>query len=346
MSIPAIDGLSTHYDSAPETSEQHDRLRNVTTRPERKRNWDTYNQDLMKGCMDEFKALLSSQLAIQDDRLSKSLFEAVGEIKTQCSEVKDELSTLNSSVSNIREELDAIKNQYSNVTRSISVLKEGQSSILSDFKSLTESFEFSSGQIRDLNERVKKVETSAKLPGKVESEIAILRSTVNDLQYRLHQQQQWDRQQNLEVTGVPESKNENLIELTIKIAKLAGVDLVREDIIHAVRIQPLVSNPKRPKSIVIKLNNRTHKDKILAGLHKKMLTTLDLSMSMAGDNARVYVAEHLTVENKRLFKACRDARKAKDYKFCWVKNGRLFMRKNDTSPVIHIKQDTDLQKLH
>lgn len=204
----------THYDSAPELTDGKDRFKNVSTRNDRKRSRDDYNEDSIKGYMDQLMANLSTSLADQDRKFSKCLHAAVEDIKAQNIEVKNELTSINLSVANIRNELETVRNQYNEVTHSVSKLKDGQASILSDFKSLTNSVEYNSGQLNDLKDGLNKVESAAKIPAAAQSEINSLRSTVNDLQYRLQQQQQRDRLLNLEVTGVPEIKNEDLMNIT------------------------------------------------------------------------------------------------------------------------------------
>lgn len=59
----------------------------------------------------------------------------------------------------------------------------------------------------------------------------------------------------------------------------------------------------------------------------------------------VYVSEHLTLANKKLHAATRATAKEKGYKYVWIRNGRIFIRKNNECPSMVIRRE-DLKKKH
>lgn len=59
----------------------------------------------------------------------------------------------------------------------------------------------------------------------------------------------------------------------------------------------------------------------------------------------LYLNEHLCVENKILLGKARQVKRDKDWKFVWVSQGRILMRKAEKSPVLHITCDADLAKV-
>lgn len=324
----------------PNAADERHRAMNVATRTKRSR--DDLNKDAMETCMMELKKMLTTGLQEQSDNFI-SLQKSIAGITEQNIEHSTKLAIINSSITEIRNEIDSVRTQYKQVEQSLSGIKNSQDYLTEEFKSLTNSFEFASAQQKKLEERLEKVEIAATIPEKVESELSTLRTQVRDLKYELQQQQQWERILNLEISGIPEVLSENLPDLVVKIARHAGVDLFLDDIGHVTRVQPRMKQPDRPKSIVVKLKKRLHKDNIIAGLRKKEPTTLDIGMS--GEPKRFYVSEHMTVDNKILYKKCRAAAKAKGYEFTWIKNCRIFVRKNETSPHILIRNDTDLNKI-
>lgn len=333
---------SSTGDSGSEMGDETHRAKNVTYRHERKRNRDHLNDDILKDYMENFRIMISTSFEDQDNKFSSRLEDAVSEIKAQNASVNAELITINDGLTNIRSEIKSLENQYNEVMQSFTTMKSEQTRIVTQLDELVKSHKFDSELIKDVDSRLKKVEVAAN-PEKVESDINLLRSSVSKMQIELNEYQQRERQLNLEIFGIPESRNEDLIDITIRLANYAGVDLKHDNIIHATRIQPLVKVPDRPKSVVIKLRNRIDKDNILAGLRKKQLSTLDIQMP--GESKRIFVNEHLTVSNKKIYKACRVAAAEKGFKYCWVKNCRIFLRKSDTSPIIHIKDESDMKKL-
>ncbi|CAH2108022.1 unnamed protein product [Euphydryas editha] len=54
-------------------------------------------------------------------------------------------------------------------------------------------------------------------------------------------------------------------------------------------------------------------------------------LGMAGDKKPIYVIEHLSPALKSLHAATRLKAKQKDYKFVWVKSGRIYVRKNEST---------------
>ena len=49
--------------------------------------------------------------------------------------------------------------------------------------------------------------------------------------------------------------------------------------------------------------------------------------------------------NKALFKCCLKTKKDLNYKYIWTSNGRIYLRKNDESQRIYIKNKDQLTKL-
>lgn len=165
-----------------------------------------------------------------------------------------------------------------------------------------------------------------------------------ELQSQINKQQQGARMSNIEIVGLPESPNESTEDLVIAIANYAGVTLQCDQIESVHRVQPMRKVEGRPKPIVAKLQTRMLKDKIIAGLRKSNgISTRDVGL--AGNNRKFFVNEHLTPENKQLLNAVKTRAKTKSFKFIWVRNCNIFLRKNEESPVITISSIKDLQKI-
>lgn len=158
-------------------------------------------------------------------------------------------------------------------------------------------------------------------------------------------QEQWARAQNIEVIGVPETKDESAVELIIKVAAQTGVKLQSSEIEFAHRVQP-----RRPASagasraIVARFRQRSTKDAVVAASRKhRNITSKELGMG--GEIKKIYVNEHLTKENKQLLKLCKEKSSQYHYKYVWTKNCRIYMRKTDTSPPFPILSLQDLDKI-
>lgn len=292
--------------------------------------------------LDSFSLDISMKLASLKSDFTLAISELMNDIKTN---IKSDLASITLSISELRDGLNAAKTEYNGIADCIKDMINKQLLITSELSDIKTSLEFTMNKQTELENKVKKIDDNSRISQTMETELAELRLNIQELKHEIQQHDQWERVLNLEINGVPETKNEDLLDITIKIAKYAEVDLQPEDIAHTTRIKPRQNNSGHPKSIIVKLKNRLHKDNILANIRKKRgLSTLDISM--VGESRRIFVNEHLTVANKILHKKCREIAKSKSYQYVWIKNCKLFVKKNENSPVIYIKNELDLCKIH
>ena len=178
------------------------------------------------------------------------------------------------------------------------------------------------------------------------SSIDLLNEQISNLQVDLNTILQRDRLQNLEITGIPDKSSENLSTYIINIAKFVGTDMTVQEIEYATRAQPRTRNPNIPRTIIVKLKSRLLKDTIISGVRaKKIITTKDIGIS-SSQPLRIYINEHLTPSNKLLYLQARKKKAvAVGFEFLWVRDGKIFARRNDHSPVFTIRSPNDLKKI-
>lgn len=167
---------------------------------------------------------------------------------------------------------------------------------------------------------------------------------IMELRAQINKQQQYARMKNLEIAGLPEIPNESLTEAVIKIAGHAGVQISSNDIKFANRVQPMRKNTGKPKTVIVKLRNRGTKDKILSGLRKtKGISTADVGHG--GESRQIYVHEHLTPVNKMLLYKAKERATQLSYKFVWIRDCHIFLRKDEKKPLISVNSLKDLEKI-
>lgn len=221
--------------------------------------------------------------------------------------------------------------------------------IRSQFSDLQESMAYISGQYEDLK---KLLGTNSSEVQSLKEENKVLKENLNTLTSRVKtleddslKQQQWVRLQNIEVTGIPEDKEENTVAIIQKLSEHIGVTIGPSDVEFAHRVQPRrAASGAGARPIVARLRHRIVKDKIVAAARKyRELNTREVGIGR--ESSKIYVNEHLTKENKMLLSLCKQKGKELNYKFIWTKNCRIFMRKNETSPPVPINSSTDLIKI-
>lgn len=185
----------------------------------------------------------------------------------------------------------------------------------------------------------------------LQKENSELREQMRDSHKKLNDIDQASRNCNIEIQNIPYLRNENLIQIVQNIGNLINVEIPVNSIraVHRVAAARTaagaVPQPDRPKNIVLQLTTRRLRDEILhAARVRRNLATDQIGIDVSPPR-RLYVNEHLNLTNKILYNRARQAVKDKSYKYVWVKNLCIFVRKTDTSKIIQIRDDSDLCKI-
>ena len=171
----------------------------------------------------------------------------------------------------------------------------------------------------------------------MENKIKILEDKVmaNDIQLR---------EDKLEIAGVPVSPNEDCKEIALQVAKKANPNLQPTDVIQAFRIGRMKNtdgnmNTNRP----ILVQYRCPQTRNTVFKNKKALRGVDtLMMGLANEKKNIYINEHLSGDMKFLLRQANIVRKEKEWRFLWTNGGVIHVRKSESSRVILIKRQEDL----
>lgn len=184
----------------------------------------------------------------------------------------------------------------------------------------------------------------------LETRNAQLQSDINKLNSRLSSMEKISRSNNIELQAVPESRNENVVLLFKKLCDTINLKIDDSSILGCRRVARMDTKSNRPRNILISLSSPRLRDTILSyvGRFNKAHSREPLSsvhLGIAGETRRIYVTEHLSPEQKLLYAQTRKVARDKNYKYVWVKYGRIFVRKNDESGPVLIKDHGTFEKL-
>ncbi|KAL0849998.1 hypothetical protein ABMA28_011909 [Loxostege sticticalis] len=229
------------------------------------------------------------------------------------------------------EQLPFIKNDIKNVKENLHNLETS----IAGIKTVVEE---NTVKLADFEERIYTLENKPQ----PNSEYPQLQDEITKLTNELTAKDQMLRLNNIEIKGIPVKKNENLYEVVCKIGDLLGQHIDKTDINFVTRAR---STTQASKPIIVGFLVRYKKQDFVASarLRKPGLTAQDLGFT--GDMNKIYINDHLTKHNKQLLSKAKTLAREHNFNYVWVQNSRILTRKSETSPIIPINSESDLQKI-
>lgn len=218
-----------------------------------------------------------------------------------------------------------------------SVLIEEFNTVKTSIQFLSDKYDELEKKNHDTDDRLKEIEHKL-------CSMELYNSQINMLEAKLLDMEQKSRNCNLEICNLQEKRGENLFHILENISNIIKQPLSVRDIIAIHRVPQMQPTTKRPKNIVVKFTSKIVRDNFIAAVRLKKGITSD-ELNLQGTPQKIFINEHLTLQNKKLFRQARALSKENGYRFVWVKNGVVLVRKNITSAVFTIRSENDLSKL-
>lgn len=244
----------------------------------------------------------------------------------------------------ILQEIREMKNQLRNfpgLVSDVRVIKDEMMSIKNDISDLKTCSDYLSSQIESHTDRLSVVENRVSNLEPLHATIDTLRSEMKDIKLQFSLADQRSRQNNVEIKGVPIKKDENLFSIIEALSKKVNFLFPKSRINYIYRI-PLYNS--KDKAIIVSFLNRYVKEEFVAAARiAKNISAADIGFKDASN--RVYVNDHLNADFKTLLSRTKSIASGKSYSYVWVKFGKIHVRKNDSSHVLVISTENDLNKI-
>lgn len=233
-----------------------------------------------------------------------------------------------------------VKPNFESITASIKVM-------LSAILEIAKSMDFQARTFDSLLQQ-SKMQTQAMADIKHElgickNENAALKADNEIMKVKVNDLEQYSKNFNIEIQGIPEKVNEDVYEIVTNVAQSLGCNVTANNIERCHRLRKNVQLGKKtgsPATIVAKFYSRQCKDGIVAAKRgRRELRADDIGFKNCNNN--IFINDHLTSINKNLFWLARNA-KTIGYKFAWTRNGKIFLRKDESSPVLRICKPSDI----
>ena len=214
-------------------------------------------------------------------------------------------------------------------------------------ESMKKSLTFFNQQFEDIkmeNENIKKEVKFFKLENeRLNFQMKEVKKEISNSSLQLDYIERNLKSRNVEIIGVPIVKNENVVNVAVKVMKKVDPQLCENDIESA---KQLVKKDKKNEvtksSILVRFKNINKRNYVYN--NKKNLAKAKFS-SIDDNIKNVYINENLTPKNKQLFYLANCYRKTNDWKFLWTMNGTVYLREKEGSDAVIIRNVLDLDNL-
>lgn len=169
-----------------------------------------------------------------------------------------------------------------------------------------------------------------------------LRQSLKAAELQIDEIDQLQRADSLEIHGLPAKDGEDLIKEVTEIGEALGVELQQYDIKCTFRLsvrhnwQQQSSTTRTPIAIV-KFNNLNARGLLIK--NRRHLRNAPESLK------KVYLNENLTKQPRKLLGMAREYKKINKFDSCWTTNGKIYLKKDESSRAIQIASKDALDKL-
>lgn len=176
----------------------------------------------------------------------------------------------------------------------------------------------------------------------LEEQVRNLQDRLESVENRVEASDQYSMKNDLIINGIPTQENEStsINALVDKLALHLKVQLTEYDVTAAHRLQ---KKENGDASIIVRFSKYSKKEELKTAARRIKPT----ARIFGGDNkVQIFLNDHLTRRNGTLFRQARQLRNEPyNFKFIWFRNGKIYARKLENSPVFTIRKDADIEKL-
>uniref|UniRef100_A0A8D8ZBT7 Zinc finger PHD-type domain-containing protein n=1 Tax=Cacopsylla melanoneura TaxID=428564 RepID=A0A8D8ZBT7_9HEMI len=213
-----------------------------------------------------------------------------------------------------------LRASMSELERSVQYASNQSDSMLTEFQELKKTFQDLQKNQQDLmNENV------------------VLKKTVKDLKNQVHEVDQRSLDHNVEINGVPETiQEERVLPLLCD-----AMNIPAPDVSHYTVKRSRVGAPGRIKPVHVQFESKYTRNQILKA-SKGFKPKASHITKDPKDTGNVYVNEELTPHNRELFFNANKIKKEKQFRYLWVAEGKILLKKSDQARTIRIRDVDDM----
>lgn len=166
------------------------------------------------------------------------------------------------------------------------------------------------------------------------------REAIGRIEYLEDQLENIQRQKlstTLEVNNLPKRDKEDLLDVVNKIHISLRLNIQKDEVTKVYRIAASKKN-----TVIIQYSNDRLRNEVLSAVknyNKKNINNIfnTKNVDSSWNEETLYFSESLTPRARNILFTARKFKKSFNYKYCWVANGKIFLKKSEGLPAIFIK---------
>lgn len=191
-----------------------------------------------------------------------------------------------------------------------------------------------------LKEQTEKYNKMCEIVENVLKENGELKKKVKGLEDKIEEMEQYSRSNCVEIHGVPFSPSEDVVSIVKEVGKAMDMS-VSDGMIDACHRLGVSRQGHTTSGIIVKFVRRLDKEEFLR--RRRVKRTLSTRHIGGADDKPIYINESLSPARRRLHALARNFQRSNNFKFLWVRNGKIFLRKEENAPVKVVMRQEDLQ---
>ncbi|XP_038218034.1 uncharacterized protein LOC119836692 [Zerene cesonia] len=226
--------------------------------------------------------------------------------------------------------------------KSIADMDKNITSVIKTNNDIEASLNFLSEKIENLHDQIKIVKNESKE----------LNIRLNTIDARLNSLEKSNRITSIEIRKLPKKLNEKKGDLFL-IAK-SFINTLCLESSNNITIRDVYRLPSRREALestlIMEFSDTNSKGIVMEAVRRFNRQTGSPKLNthhfgFDGQPLPVFISDFLTKLDKQLFYHAREFAKSEGYAFCWMTNGRIYIRKKEGAPHIYVKTEDQLNQL-
>lgn len=246
----------------------------------------------------------------------------------------------------IQPEVDNQSSDHTDLTNEIRLLRQNMTGLNLKLSEAIQSIQDCSKRMDEVTTKIELTEKRiTALENQQAKENMELKSQVAALMDKVNSHEQLMLKNEVDVIGVPETRHESLSHTIKVISNKIGVAVTDVELDSVIRAGPKnTTKPNAIRPIVVRFLRKEKRDEfVMAAKTRKNITSKDVTPD--SPEHTIYINERLTKLNRYLFREARLRSKEANFKYCWTKNGLIYVRQREGKAAILIRTEADLDNV-